>query len=68
LQIILPQETLLQAANFIKTIEESQSLKIAYMGEIAYRMGHIDANNFEKMARPLMNKKCAEYLIYILQV
>ena len=36
-------ESLLQASNFIQTIEQRQGLKVACPEEIAYRMGYIDA-------------------------
>ena len=46
-------ETLMQAANFIETIEERQGLKIACVEEIAYRMGYINSGQLEKLGRPL---------------
>ena len=45
-------ESLLQAANFIQTIEERQGLKIACLEEIAYRRGYITADELEAMAEP----------------
>jgi glucose-1-phosphate thymidylyltransferase len=44
--------SLLQAANFIETIESRQGLKIACVEEVAYRMGYIDAAQVEQLARP----------------
>jgi len=60
-------ETLMQAANFIETIEERQGLKVACVEEIAYRMGYIDANQLEKLARPLIKNGYGQYLMDILK-
>ncbi|MGD8380874.1 MAG: glucose-1-phosphate thymidylyltransferase RfbA, partial [Syntrophobacterales bacterium] len=55
-------ETLMQAANFIETIEERQGLKIACVEEIAFRMGYIDAVQLETLARPLVKNGYGQYL------
>jgi glucose-1-phosphate thymidylyltransferase len=60
-------ETLMQAANFIETIEERQGLKVACVEEIAYRMGYIDASQLEELARPLMKNGYGQYLMDILK-
>jgi glucose-1-phosphate thymidylyltransferase len=60
-------ETLLQASNFVQTIEHRQGLKIACPEEIAYRMGFIDANQLEKLAGPLRNSGYGEYLLNVLK-
>jgi glucose-1-phosphate thymidylyltransferase len=60
-------ETLMQAANFIGTIEERQGLKVACVEEIAYRMGFIDASQLEELARPLINNGYGQYLMDILK-
>ena len=60
-------ETLMQAANFIETIEERQGLKIACIEEIAYRMGYIDGDQLERLARPLIKNGYGQYLIDILK-
>ena len=60
-------ETLMQAANFIETIEERQGLKIACVEEIAYRMGYISKDQLEKLARPLMKNGYGQYLMDILK-
>jgi glucose-1-phosphate thymidylyltransferase len=60
-------ETLMQAANFIETIEERQGLKIACVEEIAYRMGYISKDQLEKLARPLINNGYGQYLMAILR-
>jgi glucose-1-phosphate thymidylyltransferase len=48
-------ESLLQASNFIETIELRQGLKIACLEEVAYLKGFIDAEQLEALARPLKN-------------
>jgi len=60
-------ETLMQAANFIETIEERQGLKIACVEEIAYRMGYINSDQLEKLARPLIKNGYGQYLMDILK-
>jgi glucose-1-phosphate thymidylyltransferase len=60
-------ETLMQAANFIETIEERQGLKIACIEEIAYRMGFINAEQLEKLAQPLIKNGYGQYLMDILR-
>ena len=59
-------ETLLQASNFVHTIEQRQGLKIACPEEIAYRMKFIDAKQLEALAAPLRNSGYGEYLLNIL--
>lgn len=60
-------ETLMQAANFIETIEERQGLKIACVEEIAYRMGYIGSDQLEELARPLIKNGYGQYLMDILK-
>ena len=60
-------ETLMQAANFIETIEERQGLKVACVEEIAFRMGYIDAGRLEKLARPLLSNGYGQYLMDIIK-
>jgi glucose-1-phosphate thymidylyltransferase len=60
-------ETLLQASNFVQTIEHRQGLKIACPEEIAYRMGFIDSKKLEQLAAPLKNSGYGEYLLNILK-
>jgi len=56
------QATLLQAAQFVETIEQRQGLKIACPEEIALRMGYIDLNQFTKIAEKLSGNAYGEYL------
>jgi glucose-1-phosphate thymidylyltransferase len=60
-------ETLMQAANFIETIEERQGLKVACVEEIAFRMGYIDAGQLERLARPLLSNSYGQYLLDIIK-
>ena len=60
-------ETLMQAANFIETIEERQGLKVACVEEIAFRMGYIDAAQLETLARPLLGNGYGQYLLDIIK-
>ncbi|MBW2366871.1 MAG: glucose-1-phosphate thymidylyltransferase RfbA [Deltaproteobacteria bacterium] len=59
-------ETLMQANNFIEAIENRQGLKIACIEEIAYRQGYIDAEQVERLARPLMKNGYGQYLMAML--
>ena len=55
-------QSLLQASEFIYTIEERQGLKIGCPEEIAYRMGFIDAAALEKLIRSIANSDYTAYL------
>jgi glucose-1-phosphate thymidylyltransferase len=57
-------ESLLQAANFVQTVEERQGMMIACPEEIAYRMGYIDAAQLKTLARKI-NNSYGEYLLGI---
>ena len=60
-------ETLMQASNYIETIEERQGLKVACLEEIAYRMGYIGAEEVEELARPLIKNGYGQYLLDLLK-
>ncbi len=59
-------ESLLEAANFVRTIEMRQGLKIACVEEIAYRMGFINAEQVENLAENLGKCFYAEYLLQLI--
>jgi glucose-1-phosphate thymidylyltransferase len=59
-------QSLLDASNFIKVVEDRQGLKIACMEEIAYRKGYIDAAQVERMAAPLEKNGYGQYLLQLL--
>ncbi len=56
-------ESLLDASNFIQTIEKRQGLKIACIEEIAYEMGYIDKEKLLELAKPLSKNQYGQYLI-----
>lgn len=56
-------ESMLQAANFVQTIEQRQGLKIACPEEIAFNLGLIDADQVMKLAEPLKKSEYGKYLI-----
>ena len=55
-------EALLQAANFIQTIEARQGLRVACPEEVAFRKGWIDARALAALAEPLMKTGYGQYL------
>jgi len=59
-------ESLLQAANFIETVEQRQGLKVSCIEEIAYRMGYITDEELEALARPLEKSGYGAYLLDLL--
>ncbi|NVD98934.1 glucose-1-phosphate thymidylyltransferase RfbA [Massilia sp. BJB1822] len=60
-------ESLLDASQFIATIERRQGLKVACPEEIAYRKGYIDAAQLRKLAEPLKKNGYGQYLLQILE-
>jgi glucose-1-phosphate thymidylyltransferase len=58
--------SLLDAANFVRVIEERQGLKIACPEEIAWRMGYIDAGQLQSLAEPLKKSGYGHYLMELL--
>jgi glucose-1-phosphate thymidylyltransferase len=58
--------SLLDAANFIRVLEERQGLKIACPEEIAYAMGYIDAEQLRRLAAPLAKSGYGQYLLNLL--
>lgn len=60
-------DSLLEASNFIQTIEQRQGLKVACPEEIAYRKGFIDANQLASLAQPLAKNGYGQYLLRLLQ-
>ena len=60
-------EHLLDAANFVRIVEERQGLKIATPEESAYRMGFIDGAQLRQLADPLTKSSYGQYLLEILE-
>lgn len=60
-------ESLLEAGQFIATLEQRQGLKVACPEEIAYRLGWIDAQQLERLAQPLLKNNYGQYLLRVMQ-
>lgn len=60
-------ESVLDASQFIATIEHRQGLKVACPEEIAYRSKWIDAGQLEKLAQPLLKNGYGRYLLQVLK-
>ena len=60
-------ESLLEAGNFIATIEHRQGLKVACLEEIAYKKGYITAEQLAQLAKPLLKNQYGEYLMSLLE-
>ena len=56
-------EALLEAANFVQTVQKRQGFYIACIEEIAYQKGWIYKKRLEKLARPLMKSEYGKYLV-----
>ena len=60
-------DSLLEAGQFIATLERRQGLKVACPEEIAYRSGWIDAAQLERLAAPMMKNGYGQYLMRVLR-
>lgn len=60
-------ESLIEASNFIQTIENRQGLKVCCPEEIAFRNGYIDEAQLEKLAAPLLKNGYGQYLMRLLE-
>ncbi len=60
-------DSLLEAGQFIATLEKRQGLKVACPEEIAYRAGWIDAAQLEMLAAPMMKNSYGQYLMQVLR-
>ena len=60
-------ESLLQASEFVRTIEERQGLKIACIEEIAFNMGYINDEQLSRLAQPLLKSGYGNYLIGLIK-
>ena len=59
-------DSLLEASQFIETVEKRQGLKVACPEEVAYRKGFINADQLRKLAAPLQKTAYGQYLLRIL--
>ncbi len=60
-------DSLLEAGQFIATLEKRQGLKVACPEEIAYRAGWIDAEQVERLAAPMLKNGYGQYLMQLLR-
>ncbi|MED5226289.1 MAG: glucose-1-phosphate thymidylyltransferase RfbA [Pseudomonadota bacterium] len=59
-------ESLLQASEFVRTVEDRQGLKIACLEEIAFKRGFIDAAKVSELAEPLLKSGYGQYLMALI--
>ena len=60
-------DSLMEAGQFIETIEKRQGLKVACLEEIAYRKEYIDKNQVKKLAEPLKKNGYGQYLLNMIK-
>ena len=60
-------DSLMEAGQFIETIEKRQGLKVACLEEIAYYMNYIDASQLRKLAEPLKKNGYGQYLLKMIE-
>ncbi|AVQ29843.1 glucose-1-phosphate thymidylyltransferase RfbA [Fusobacterium varium] len=60
-------EALLEAANYVKTIQSRQGVMVACLEEIAYRNGWITKEKVYELAKPLLKSKYGEYLMDLIK-
>ncbi|MGW4369853.1 glucose-1-phosphate thymidylyltransferase RfbA [Nocardia takedensis] len=60
-------DSLLDAANYVRTIEQRQGLKIGVPEEVAWRMGYIDDEDLRARAEPLVRSGYGDYLLGLLE-
>lgn len=60
-------QSLIEASNFIATIEERQGLKVSCPEEIAYRKGFVDAEQVKVLAEPLKKNTYGQYLLKMIK-
>jgi len=60
-------DSLMQASQFIETVEKRQGLKVACLEEIAYKMGYINVEQLKKLAEPLKKNTYRKYLLNLVK-
>ena len=58
-------DSLLEAAQFVQTLEKRQGMKISCIEEIAFRMAYIDKNQLKSLANKMKNNQYGQYLLKI---
>jgi len=58
-------ESLMQAGEFVRVLEQRQGLKVGSIEEAAYRQGFIDADRLRKIAEPLRKSGYGDYLLHL---
>jgi glucose-1-phosphate thymidylyltransferase len=61
-------DSLLEASQFVQTIEKRQGMKISCIEEIAFRMNYINKNELKFLAKKLLNTNYGQYLMKILEI
>jgi glucose-1-phosphate thymidylyltransferase len=61
------QDSLMEAGQFVQTIEKRQGLKVACLEEIAFRMKYIDKEQLQKLAEPLKKSVYGQYLLKLVK-
>jgi glucose-1-phosphate thymidylyltransferase len=60
-------DSLLEAGQFIESIEKRKGLKVACLEEIAYKMKYIDAEQVKKLANPIKKNSYGQYLLDVVK-
>ena len=60
-------DSLMEAGQFIETIEKRQGLKVACLEEIAFRMNYIDIAQVKRLAEPLKKNGYGKYLLNMIK-
>ena len=58
-------DSLLEASQFVQTLEKRQGMKISCIEEIAFRMGYIDKNQLRSLGKKMGNNQYSQYLLKI---
>ena len=59
-------ESLLEAAQYIETVQRMQNVQVANLEEIAYRMGYITKEQVHELAQPLKKNEYGHYLLRLI--
>ena len=60
-------ESLLQASQYIETVQRLQNVQVANLEEIAYRMGYITKEQVYELAQPLKKNEYGQYLLRLME-